>query len=60
MAAVNQMEDCLDEVMVWVARNSMYLNDGKTQYLPIVLKSADAIVDKNVIRFLTRFNKIAT
>jgi len=24
--------------------------DGKTQYLPIVPKSADAIVDKNVVR----------
>ncbi|KAK2145109.1 hypothetical protein NP493_4026g00000 [Ridgeia piscesae] len=31
---------CLDEVKV----------DGKTQYLPIVPKSADAIVDKSVIR----------
>ena len=26
------------------------MNDGKTQYLPIVPKSADAIVDKSVIR----------
>ena len=49
MAAVKQMEDCLDEVMVWMARNSMFMNDGKTQYLPIVTKSADAIVDKTVI-----------
>ena len=30
-------------------RNSMCMNDGKT-HLPIVLKSADAIVDKCVIR----------
>ncbi|KAK2189960.1 hypothetical protein NP493_92g03003 [Ridgeia piscesae] len=50
MAAVKQMEDCLDEVKVWMARNSMFMNDGKTQYLPIVPKSADAIVDKSVIR----------
>ena len=28
----------------------MFTNDGKTQYLPIVPKSADAIVDKRVIR----------
>ena len=28
----------------------MFMNDGKTQYLPIVHKSADAIVDKSVIR----------
>ena len=47
MAAVKQMEDCLDEVKVWMARNSMFMNDGKTQYLPIVPKSADAIVDIN-------------
>ena len=33
-----------------MARNSMFMNGGKTQYLPIVLKSADAIVDKSVIR----------
>ena len=44
------MEDCLDEVNVWMARNSMFMNDGKTQYLPIVPKSADAIVDESVIR----------
>ena len=50
VAAVKQMEDCLDEVKVWMARNSMFMNDGKTQYLPIVPKSADALVDKSVIR----------
>ena len=50
MAAVKQMEDCLDEVKVWMTRNSMFMNDDKTQYLPIVPKSADAIVDKSVIR----------
>ncbi len=44
------MEDCLDKVKVWMARNSMFMNDGKTQYLPIVPKSTDAIVDKSVIR----------
>ena len=49
-AAVKQMEDCLDEVKVGMARNSMFMNDGKTQYLPIVPKSADAIVDRSVIR----------
>ena len=50
MAAAKQMEDCLDEVKVWMTRSSMCMNDGKTQYLPIVPKSADAIVDKSVIR----------
>ena len=33
-----------------MARNSMFMNDSKTQYLPIVPTSADAIVDKSVIR----------
>ena len=50
VAAVKQMEDCLDEVKVWMARNYMFMNDSKTQNLPIVRKSADAIVDKSVIR----------
>ena len=39
VTAVKQMEDCLDEVKVWMARNYMSMNDGKTQYLPIVPKS---------------------
>ena len=30
--------------------NYMFMNHGKTQYFPIVPKSADAIVDKSVIR----------
>ena len=50
VAAVKQMEDYLDEVKVWMARNSMFMNDGKTQYLPIVPKSAGAIVDTSMIR----------
>ena len=28
VAAVKQTEDCLDEVKVWMARNSMFMNDG--------------------------------
>ena len=50
VAAVKQMEDCLDKVKEWMAWNSMFMNDGKTHYIPIVPKSADAIVDKSVIR----------
>ena len=46
VAAVKHMEDCLDEVKVWMAQNSMFMDNGKTKYLPIVPKSADAIVDK--------------
>ena len=30
------MEDYLDEVKVGMARNYMFMNDGKTHYLPIV------------------------
>ncbi|KAK2161140.1 hypothetical protein NP493_1601g00026 [Ridgeia piscesae] len=37
-------------VLLRKPRNSMFMNDGKTQYLPIVPKYADAIVDKSVIR----------
>ncbi|KAK2156424.1 hypothetical protein NP493_1975g00007 [Ridgeia piscesae] len=37
-------------VLLRKPRNSMFMKDGKTQYLPIVPKSADAIVDKSVIR----------
>ena len=33
-----------------MARNYMFMNHGKTQYYPIVPKSANAIVDKSVIR----------
>ena len=50
VAAVKQMKDCLDEAKIWMRRNSMCINDGKTQYLSIVPKYADAIVDKSVIR----------
>ena len=32
VAAVKQLEDCLDEVKVWMVRNSIFMNDGKTQY----------------------------
>ena len=28
LAAVKQMDDCLDEVKVWMARNYMFINDG--------------------------------
>ena len=30
VAAVKQMEDCLDEVKVWMARNSMFMNEDTT------------------------------
>ena len=46
MAAIKQMEDCLDEVKVWMARNYMSMNDDKTQYLQNVPTSTDAVVEK--------------
>ncbi|KAI0238381.1 hypothetical protein LSAT2_010939 [Lamellibrachia satsuma] len=49
-AVVQQMEDCLDDIKQWMAWNSMCMNDGKTQYLPIAPKSAAALVDGSVIR----------
>jgi len=33
-----------------MARNHKCMNNGKTRYLPIVPNSADAIVNKTVIR----------
>ena len=49
-AVVQQTEDSLDDIKRWMAWNSMCMNDGKTQYLPIVPKSAAALVDDSVIR----------
>ena len=44
------MEDCLDNIKQWMAWNSLCMNDGKTQYLPIAPKAAAALVDGSVIR----------
>ena len=49
-AVVQQMEDCLDDIKQWMAWNSKCMNDGKTQNLSIVPKSAAALVDGSVIR----------
>ena len=49
-AVVQQMKDCLDDIKQCVARNSMCMNDGKTQYLRIAPKSTAALVDGSVIR----------
>ena len=42
-AVVQQMKDCLDDIKQWMAWNSMCMNDGKTQYLPIAPKSTAAL-----------------
>ena len=49
-AVVQQMENCLDEIKQRMAWNSMCMNDGKTQYLPIAPKSTAALVSGSVIR----------
>ena len=46
---VQQMEDCLDDIKQWMTWNFMCMNDGRTQYLPIVPKSVAALVDGSVI-----------
>ena len=40
--AVNQIENCVDELKDWMTANLLSMNDSKTQYLPIVPKSAAA------------------
>ena len=49
--AVNQIEKCVDELKDWMTANLLSMNDSKTQYLPIVPKSAARLLDGiNVIR----------
>ena len=49
--AVNQIEKCVDELKDWMTANLLSINDSKTQYLPIVPKSAARLLDGiNVIR----------
>ena len=46
------MEDCLDVVNMWMASNYMFMNNNKTEYLPVIPKTATAtaLVDGSVIR----------
>ena len=49
--AVNHIEKCVDELNDWMTANLLSMNDSKTQYLPIVPKSASWLLDEvNVIR----------
>ena len=44
------MEDCLDVVKQWMTSNCLCMNDNKTEYLPVVSKTAAALVVDCVIR----------
>ena len=44
------MEDCLDVVKQWMTSNCLSMNDTKTEYLPVVTRTATALVDSSVIR----------
>ena len=49
--AVNHIEKCVEELKDWMTANMLSMNDSKTQYLPIVPKSAAWLLDEvNVIR----------
>ena len=49
---LQRMEDCLDVVNMWMASNNMCMNNNKTEYLPVIPKTAAAIalVDGSVKR----------
>ena len=49
--AVHHIEKCVDELKDWMTANLLSMNDSKTQYLPIVPKSAAWLLDEvNAIR----------
>ena len=43
-ATLRRMEDCLDVVKQWMTSNCLCMNDNKTEYLPVVPKTAAALV----------------
>ena len=51
-ATLRRMEDCLDVVNMWMASNYMCMNNNKTEYQPVIPKTAaaTALVDGSVIR----------
>ena len=49
-ATVRRMEDCLDVVKQWMTSNCLCMNDTKTEYLPVVPKTAAAPIVDSVIR----------
>ena len=51
-ATLRRMEDCLYVVNIWMASIYMCMNNNKTEYLPVIPKTAaaTALVDGSVIR----------
>ena len=51
-ATLRRMDDCLDVVNMWMASNYMCMNNNKTEYLPVIPKTAaaTALVDGSGIR----------
>ena len=51
-ATLLRMEDCLYVVKMWMASNYMCMNNNKTEYLPVIPKTAAATTrfDGSVIR----------
>ena len=47
---LRRMEDFLDVVKQWITSNSLCMNDNKMEYLPVVPRTAAALVDRSVIR----------
>ena len=49
--ALHHIEKCVDELNDWMTANMLLMTDSKTQYLPIIPKSAGLLLDEmNVIR----------
>ena len=44
--AVHHIEKCVDELKDWMTANLLSMNDSKTQYMPIVPKSAAWLLDE--------------
>ena len=49
-ATLRHVEDCLGVVKQWMTSNSLSMNDNITEYLPVVPKTAAALVVDSVIR----------
>ena len=46
---LRRIEDCLDVVKQWITLNCLCMNDNKTEYLPVVPRTAAALVDSIII-----------
>ena len=50
---LRRMEHCLEVVKQWMTSNCLCINDNKTEYLPVVPRTAAALVDSTVIHDVT-------